>query len=592
MQFRELFCVPGIGLGVAAFWRDCSFGIFDLSADRIEPWGQILATQDSMKRAGLITLAWDTVLSNQGSPNPIPVIVFMDPPPSDGAAWGIGVGTVLDWDATATHMFHEVGHVLGLDHSCGPDQSEYGDPYCVMSAHTFGGTNPVFAADLDELDPAVPSIYWSEIGPRVAAATLYVFVNEFAKSSAVVRVDASGSYPRRLKALGAGALSDPLLAVMQVGEKEWTAEYRAAIGWDRGLDPARPRSTTWGKTTGIGGQAPGPAVVIHSVERTKQTQDPVRPCFQGRILVPLQKGVRDWQSTVDDVRVVVTDVDPADDSVQVAFTRRVARAVQLESDVRTLPDTNPLSPLQPFRSRGTFPIDGGLCGEGTFDFVLREQHQVGACEATAIGGYSDPVYTWEINGVPVPSGSSVLSVATDAYREDGLPPVPTSTTVSLTCAAQDNLLTIYNNPPDGTYDLNISVSLTEKAGGTPAVTAADDLSFRGIKFESDEKDRADAQCRSLWRRRFEKDEGTLDIPYLEKGDPIIDDLAKNTELTSSERSRLIEAVGLLRRLNSDDPREAKAIASNVAKVFGFPLTHMLPRQKQPTNVGKRRNRTA
>jgi hypothetical protein len=385
-------------LGVAAYWRDCSFGLLDLTGNRVEPWTQMEATQDGLPRdelirRGLEFLEFDPTAPSWG------IVVFMDPPPSDAAASGFYRGAVLDWNAPFSHMAHEIGHVLGFAHSCGQQQEDYGDPYCIMSAHIFGGENPTFFADLSELDPDVPAIYWNEMGPRPAAATLYTFLDEFAKSSAVVRVDRNEAtpHPRRLKALSSGGLEDPLMAVMRIGDRDWTAEYREASSWDRSLDPAHPRNSSFGSGAVKNyGPAPGAAVVIHAVEQTRNQEHPLRPCFQGRIRVPFEKGIRDWQSSTEDVRVVVDSMDAADHSVRIRFTRRVKRAVTLETQLGTLPEPKRDPRMLPgFMGKATFPIGRGLCGEGTFTYLIRQQRQELNCRAALFGGWIDPVYAWD-----------------------------------------------------------------------------------------------------------------------------------------------------------------------------------------------------
>jgi hypothetical protein len=543
--FRGLFTLPGDSLGVARFWQDCAFGLLDLTRDVLVPWTQMEATQDAFPRDELIRRAMPVLEVEEGGEWFWGYVVFMDPPPSDGAASGVYTATVLDWAAGQTHMAHEVGHVLGFEHSCGSAGNDYGDPYCVMSAHTFGGKAATFTAGLSELDPGVSMTYWNEMGPMPAAATLYAFIDEFAKSGAVSRFDADSGFahPMRLKALSHGTLDDPLIAVVRVGDREWTAEYREPSGWDRGLSE--------------------PGVVIHTVQQTQNGNHAIRPCYQGRIRVPLRNGARDWQDVTDDIRVLVSAVDDADHSVNIQFSRRVTRAVSLATSVKT----TAVGP--PFIADGTFPIMHGLCGEGTFEYFVRRQVQAMDCIAEASGGYDDPIYTWRVNGQQVGNGSSDVSVTVSAYRENGLPPVPAPTTVTLHCTVASNRLTIVNEPADGTYELTVDVAMTEKSTFVQTVTATAIDGFRGIAFDSPDQDKADQDCRNRFRRRFEQQHGNLDLPFIDKGDPVWTGIQELPGLSPRQRSDLAERVSIARGLSSIDAHASHTLATGIGSTLGL-----------------------
>ena len=104
--------------------------------------GSIQSTNDA-SRASIINLAKAQAVS-KGIAMPVgqPVVVFIDPPPCD-AGGEIDLGACL-LDRAAEHTFysHELGHALGYEHSHGVDGREYFDPYCIMSARTFGGQRP------------------------------------------------------------------------------------------------------------------------------------------------------------------------------------------------------------------------------------------------------------------------------------------------------------------------------------------------------------------------------------------------------------------------------------------------------------------
>src|SRR5262249_50673811 len=106
-----------------------------------------------------------------------------------GACW-VKVGgrpmpcAFLDDRGQHTFMCHEVGHTIGMDHSFRPSWvnpghsfGEYGDPYDIMSAMTFGGRAVTWALPFDaRADIGESAVMWTMAGSGVAMATLWRYL--------------------------------------------------------------------------------------------------------------------------------------------------------------------------------------------------------------------------------------------------------------------------------------------------------------------------------------------------------------------------------------------------------------------------------
>ena len=240
---------------------------------------------DREKRGQLINLARQ-VANNQGilfGPNDR-AVAFINPPPCDAGAFGRQA--VLDQAAEHTYYTHELGHVIGYDHSFGSDltgdqNAEYGDPYCIMSARTFGGTLPQASGPPPgaTVPAGLPAPMWTGSGPLAAAALTAYHFPDFNTFPNVVEISSIyHSYPQytRLVALSEAAPSDLVLARVDTGLQSFFVEYRAGTGWDRGL--AQPAN-------------PDPAVVIHRRKPSSGTLI----SYAGRIPLPVGGAPRYWE---------------------------------------------------------------------------------------------------------------------------------------------------------------------------------------------------------------------------------------------------------------------------------------------------------
>jgi hypothetical protein len=322
---------------LARYWQECTFGLVDLQTGGVvTPIQSIGLTHDTYydpngdlqsHRTRDETIARAIATLPGYLPNPGPKIVFMFDNPSPAGAGGSTLGSyaVLDFAGSHSYMAHEVGHTLGFEHSYGFGVV-YGDPYCVTSALTFGGSDPTHPR-LRPVDSAVPLTvfpsdmrFWDRFGPMPSAASVYRTLPEFASSSYVRKVNFDETVTvRALSEAGAG---DVALLVLELDGRQWMAELRVATNWDAGL----------GGTDG-----PGEALVLHGLLPVGGDAAQIRVDYQGRIAVgsiPITSPVdvlpayRLPNGAQPDVRLVLESFDPVSSTARVKFTHRARPVIR------------------------------------------------------------------------------------------------------------------------------------------------------------------------------------------------------------------------------------------------------------------------
>jgi hypothetical protein len=316
---------------------------------------------------------------------------------------------------TSSHTFmcHEVGHVLGFEHSYGLDNNgmdwdetdtniivgpEYGSPYDMMSAMSFGsrwlGTGPFYSASPTFVGPAVsgwPNAGAFTMGPHVARATLHVEMPE-ALAGRVIEApfpQAGGAATARIVPASAST-GNCLLILHPPGEPASGAgrvyvEYRTIDGWDAGLDPLGPGLARDG-------------VVVHTLVDVPTVAP--RAWFRGGIpTVSVDKDL-----AVASTPLVVRATAVTDEGVDLSITAGAARGVEIVRGIHSDDFVGVIGDTQP----------AGLCGvrKGTFATSTFDQFRV---RTTGFGGAGQPGATpptvaWTVGGVPVSGNSGSVDV--------------------------------------------------------------------------------------------------------------------------------------------------------------------------------------
>ncbi len=415
-------------------WVDISLTAADLDANKVVPRGtQSTKAIDATKAKtnsdlsgfdGFIVLIHPGQLKLPnplaGQPNQPATLTFG----LDGGATGVGPGTSCVLPSSANHTFfcHEVGHVIGFNHSYGVwnngidwdgkppyDQGQvYGDPYDIMSSASFGTrnldptlskytSNPTFADSTPAGWPTQPQI---TMGCAPARAHIHQFDQLAMSGSSVQHIPFPiGGVSRSLRLYTASDpnLGSPRLIVIHpanedaAGRGRCYIEYRDAAGWDAGLDVT-------------GDDLARRAVVVHTLADT--ATDNVRIWYRGRILVPVEQD-SDLAVTGMPLIVRVTEASVDDGYVELDIATSTGRGVEIREsgrdDVIAGIDTNQMgTPCGDTITYGTWitqttrtyrPTTFGYGGEGAPDA-------------------KPPRLSWTVGSVPITEFSNPINVTT------------------------------------------------------------------------------------------------------------------------------------------------------------------------------------
>jgi hypothetical protein len=249
--FYELFQGSN-GWSLRDYWLRSSLGLFQFEFDlSIAHWwrfGDHSHAELGSNRAGILTAARQVVEQDNGISLAgfDRVIAFVHAPPSNaGATEG---GAVFDQGGSIPFFQHELGHVLGFQHSFGPFMpppnvfgSLYNDPYCVMGYTGEQAHSIPVPAEFAQTPIFDPTSFWQS-ERRPAAASLYRRFSgtaEFVNSGWVAKVAAGARV--WVAALSEVTNTVPVLAVLPVPGQpnaSLTIEYRTASGDDAGVTSA------------------------------------------------------------------------------------------------------------------------------------------------------------------------------------------------------------------------------------------------------------------------------------------------------------------------------------------------------------------
>lgn len=368
-----------------------------------------------------------------------------------GGNWYSGLVAFAQTDSTPGHAFdytaHELGHQLGLGHSWGLSRywtgmpwdphGEYGHPYCVMSAQSYGGTNPTFTPN------PVPdnAIAQTRIPPRLNAAmcvaknfmAAYKYDLEQNPGATTVRIYARDLWfarnDNRLQALRVTALDG----------KSYVFEYRRASGlYDRGLHADTVMLSA------LAGSKGGDAGTFMQAEALPW-KSPHSGLFEDSLDFAVE--LLEWSP---DSESVLLHVSPNK-------ATRLFRFSLTELSKEILESQEVASGIHDF-------VQGEeKCVRGPYPWVQRHIYLREKLRFT----YQSPIAVtpkWSIRGVPLDSAGGVLELS---RHECWLPqPVPhgirTRRKITVRYAFEggpnQSVLILENNPEDGGFELLVSVS--------------------------------------------------------------------------------------------------------------------------------------
>jgi hypothetical protein len=432
---------------VLRYWEDVTGGYLDFVGSALMPGVSITLGADT-SRAAQAEAAIDALRANHPGQDPLAgfhgVIVLtspgtrLGPNPKAGepgqpaqitvgfdggatTARGFPVAVLPVMASDFTFMCHEVGHVLGFDHTYGlmnngadwdPDDATivvdpvYGSPFDLMSSASFGsrglGAGPMyFASPTFEL-PATAGWPYAPVisaGPALARANLHRWMPEALAGRVVDRDFPAGAQTVGVRLRAASAKRGTvLLALHPPGEPASGAgrvyvEYRPATGWDAGLDVLGPSLSREG-------------VVVHSIVDVPGAGP--RVWYRG--VVPSVSADADVMVSDTPLAVEVRAVDPEQTWADVTVRVRGLPDVRIEQLNRSDDFVGAVGEPRTERT----PC-GDTIRKGTFATSTFCQFRV---SATGLGAAGEPVadpvtMRWRVGGTEISGASGTVGVPYD-----------------------------------------------------------------------------------------------------------------------------------------------------------------------------------
>jgi hypothetical protein len=386
----------------------------------------------------------------------------------DAGALGLGAGSdaVLVAFETRTFFTHEVGHMLGFDHSwgllnhgvdwnhTGATSNVYGDPYDIMSAQSFADSDPRFSLDSGETLTEFPGALTA--GPAIARAVLHFYtplavetvgcvrhVNE--GDSTIVSVNPAGSFQDGVAELlvwhpsqedGAGR------GRVYVEYRQFF-EFASGTRWDQGLASSGDGVTRTG-------------LVVHTIRNTTINNTPV-VWYVGRICFP----------TAETDIVIDTDHGPVTISVEADQAGLAPPAfVNVQVGRSAVPrlwiKTSVTSPKVVFSSERR--VAPGFSFMGTFTWERRGANVTETLTPLVSGlgpgstTVADPVKIgWALDTTPVTDASGTVQLSKDGRQ----------VTLAYTIDSAAQVLTLTSLAQDDAYSVVVTASVVAPVPPVP-----------------------------------------------------------------------------------------------------------------------------
>ena len=224
---------------IAAYWQDVSYGSMDFSGSKAFGWLTLDKNQsdyvgsgrDPQGRQDLVTWARDAAKdAGYDLSSFYGVAVFMS---TATDLWGGPNNVVCDLDSAMAAILQEFGHGYGLakhTRAVSTPTTDYTNPICVMSAMTFGGSDPTYSGPFGASGPLLCSPY--------------VDIAGWLAPNRIHAIPMAGQRPK-LTTLRLSPLGERKPAFPQVARFDFDRPYPAAYyveyrfgGWDAGLPQA------------------------------------------------------------------------------------------------------------------------------------------------------------------------------------------------------------------------------------------------------------------------------------------------------------------------------------------------------------------
>jgi hypothetical protein len=376
---------------------------------------------------------------------------------------------------------HELGHALGLNHSYGnpsfksdtwSQYGEYGHPYCVMSAQSYGGLGgPAFPDP-----PHEGKKEYSGIGPSLNAGTalgrgwLDAYVHDLPGSTCDYEL-------RSRHWLGKSSTLPPQALELRAPDgKTYVVEYRENVDWDEGQE--------------------APVILVNAVKGSTADQahpDTSSATYLGMIRLPISFGGPGSVYNGPGFGIQVIDRTAWSRSVRIRLQPGGVGAtpIQITSRKELLAANTVESGLT------TWEPGEKLCVEGTWSYDKVERQEVATFEASHPLVVPPMSVTWTVddraldpaqNSLFLP-GKPVKVANAKLDEQNGVRWVVLK--YEILPLSNGSRLRLFNRPEDETFNLNIGAALSTNIG---MGSAADYVQFNGVEFRYpqnfyDERDR-------------------------------------------------------------------------------------------------------
>lgn len=368
-------------------------------------------------------------------------------------------GIVVRTGDTFDFVAHEFGHAIGVDHSYGSpafkadewsQPGEYGHPYCIMSARSYGGIGGSY-------HPPVPRDNRPEyagLGPSINAAT--ALARGWLRAHAHQLPGGPVDFELRSRHwLGAQPALTPQAVELHAPEgSTYVLEYRENAGWDAGQG--------------------GPVLLINAAKGS--TADLAHPgthsaTFLGMIRLPVTFGGAGSVFNGPGFGVEVVDLSPGNHTARVRVVpgRAAMASVSMSVEHKLLEST------VVERGNTTFVKGERLCLEGTWPYEKVERRELAVFDLICQLPSVPTDVTWSVEGITLTLPRGTLQLV-DKQVQVANPKLETRTATphvifvpyEVEAQATGSRLRLYGNPGDQTFDLHVSATASNRVGSRRA----------------------------------------------------------------------------------------------------------------------------